>query len=49
MIRDLVPLLRCGAYLQDAWVNNPHSLEITSGVAQSQVVGRTTAGDLSPY
>lgn len=48
-IRELAASLRCGAYLQDAWANNPHSLEITSGVAQSQVVGRTTAGDLSPY
>jgi hypothetical protein len=48
MNRDLVPSPRPGAYLQDVWTST-RTLEITSGVAQSQVVGRTTtAGDLSP-
>jgi len=48
-IRDNLSI-RCVALIcRIAWANNPHSLEITSGVAQSQVVGRTTAGDLSPY
>jgi hypothetical protein len=48
MNRDLVSSAGRGAHLQHAWPNSRRPL-ISPGVAQMLVVGRATAGHLSPY